>query len=299
MQELTIIIKTFNRKRSLWKLLSSIEKYFPKLNILIVDDSLIKYKKPTLNKFHNLNIKYITKNFDIGLSQGRNILLENVQTDLFLLCDDDFEFDERTNLIDAVNILRTEKADIVGGSIFDIYRINSIYSILWALSKPLRIVSVIKKMEILSIYNGIFEIINNDVTLKINRYFENYNKENRYETDIVSNFFIADTKKIVDMKGWQPEGIKVGEHQAFFYRAKINKLKVLYSPIFGAKHYPKKGLFYIGYRMRAVHMFKKSFEMLGLNSYKTIDENGKILYSYRRKSKRLEGRNTADLHVDE
>ena len=75
MKNWTIVIKTFERKNMLTKLLKSVEKYFPDIPVIIVDDSKNNYSKYILNKFKNLNIEYITEDFDIGLSKGRNILI--------------------------------------------------------------------------------------------------------------------------------------------------------------------------------------------------------------------------------
>ena len=98
MNEITIIIKTFERKKSLICLLKSIQKYYPEIPIIILDDSRNNYKNEVMNKFSKLNIEYIVTEFDIGLSEGRNRILRKVKTKYFLLCDDDFEFDERTKL---------------------------------------------------------------------------------------------------------------------------------------------------------------------------------------------------------
>lgn len=89
MSNITIIIKTFQRLKSLECLLKSIEDQ--KLNnipIIILDDSRENYKDAILEKFSKLNINYIVTEFDIGLSKGRNILLEHVKTDYIILCDD-------------------------------------------------------------------------------------------------------------------------------------------------------------------------------------------------------------------
>lgn len=106
MDDITIVIKTFERKKSLICLLRSIQKYYPDVFIIIVDDSKKSYREEILNSFRDLNINYIVTEFDIGLSEGRNILLRNVKTKYFMLCDDDFEFDKRTDINKAIQILK-------------------------------------------------------------------------------------------------------------------------------------------------------------------------------------------------
>ncbi|MDN7241676.1 glycosyltransferase [Planococcus sp. N028] len=282
MENITIIIKTFNRKYALWRLLDSIEYYYPSLPIVIVDDSKKNYMKETKKRFAALNIRYIVTSFDIGLSKGRNILIENVNTKYFLLCDDDLEFDERTKIGTAINILENNKAAVVGGTMYNRFKIDTLFAFLWALKKPSRFIDVFKKTEQVSVYNGIFEIENKDVILRTEHNSANYSHDNVYKTDITHNFFIADTSKIKTIRGWQPEEVKVGEHQAFFLRLKREGLTVFYTPNLGVKHYPKKTINYNRYRMRSYLMIGKSFEWQGLNSYKMIDENGEETILYKR-----------------
>ena len=91
MEKISIVIKTFERKKALERLLDSIEKYYPNIPIIIVDDSKNNYSKYILKKFKRLNIKYIVEDFDIGLSKGRNILINNV------LCINIYSFRNKNN----------------------------------------------------------------------------------------------------------------------------------------------------------------------------------------------------------
>lgn len=286
MNDITIGIKTFNRKKSLWRLLQSLEKYYPLIKIIIVDDSKYNYKEKTLRKFPKLNLKYIVTDFDIGLSSGRNILIENTITDYFVLCDDDFEFDERTNIIGALELLINKGVDILAGTVLNKFSINTFHSFLWALKKPKRFVDVLTKKEVPSVYNGNFISIDKDnVILELNQKYEMFTDEKYYNSDIVSNFFISKTKSIKSINGWQPENIKIGEHQIFYYRAKMLNLKIAYSNLFSVNHYPLKTLGYNKYRLRSVKMTKESFEYYGVTKYTIIDKNKKnIIYQYENKN---------------
>lgn len=279
--EFSIIIKTFERKDALIELLISIEELNIKAPIIILDDSKQNYKTKILDRFSNLSIKYIVTDFDIGLSKGRNILVENTQTKYFILCDDDFVFDKRLNLNKALQLIEKYELDILGGMIYNNYRIKTLYSFLWMLKKPKRILEKINKVEYPSIYNGNFSINDKKVELKFNRRLNEYSTEEVYYTDICSNFFIAKTDSIKSIKGWQPESVKVGEHQAFFLRAKMKELKVGFTPLFGVKHYPMKKLTYNKYRLRSYSMINESFSGLELDSYRSIDENGNVIYDYK------------------
>lgn len=281
MKNITIVIKTFNRMDALTRLLKSAENRFKDIPIIIVDDSKKDYKKQILKKFPDLKIKYIVESFDIGLSKGRNILIDNVETDYFLLCDDDFEFDERTKIFEYLDIAQKNNIDILGGVVYNRFFIDSIYSFLWTFKSFKRIKSVLKKDEIISIYNGNYYIDedNLNINVVINNNFNNFNSKDLYDTDICSNFFIANTKKIKNIGGWTPELLKVGEHEFFFWKAKLNNIKIAFSPNFGVVHYPKKTLNYIKFRGRASSLFQKACEINNLNSF-VVDVNGKKKYSY-------------------
>lgn len=279
MDEVTIIIKTFNRKKRLLKLVDSIFNYYPNINVIIVDDSRKSSMDSIIKKYNN--IKYINTEYDIGLSKGRNILVENVKTKYFLLCDDDFVFDNRTNLMLAKKILLKSKADILGGMVYNRISFNCLFSILWSLKKPSRIIDIIRKKEFISIYNGQLSDNKNRAILKIDKDINNYADKEYSHTDICSNFFIAKTKKIKKMGGWIPETLKVGEHEIFFLRAKREGVNVAFTTRFGVVHYPQKKLGYLRYRERAGKLFKDACSQLGLSSYIVKDKkDGTIYYKY-------------------
>lgn len=280
MNEVTIIIKTFERKKSLICLLNSIQKFYPNFPIVIVDDSKINYKNEIINKFKNLNIDYIITEFDIGLSKGRNILLQNVKTKYFLLCDDDFEFDERTDIDKALNIIKNNNIDILGGAIYEKVEVNSIISLLLLFKNPKRLLKFILGYESTRIYNGFFDIKKNEVTGKFNSNPADFSINEFYKVDIVTNFFIANTEKIKAINGWQPEEVKLGEHTIFFIRCKQNGIKVAYSSYFGVKHHPFRTLSYHKYRKRSEEMTECGFKFFEINSYKSYDSNGKLLSEY-------------------
>lgn len=279
-KEITIIIKTFNRKQNLIKILESIKHYYPLIQIIILDDSKKVYEKNILKLFPDLKITYISTEFDIGLSKGRNIMVKNVSTEYLLLCDDDYVFDDRTDLNLALEMIKTYNVDILGGLVLNRMKINNLFSLLWALKKPSRILDVIKKNEYPEVYNGKFYGDNMDLLLRLENSLECDQHIDVYETDIITNFFLANTQKVNNMGGWQPENIKVGEHKAFFWRAKKAGMRVMFSPMFSVLHFPYKTLNYSKYRLRANRMAKESFEAIGVKRFTVVDTNGKIQLEY-------------------
>lgn len=68
-----------------------------------------------------LDITLVPTGYDIGLSAARNRLIEQVSTDYFVLCDDDFVIDNNFHIGNAIRILDEEpEIDGVGGAYRDV-----------------------------------------------------------------------------------------------------------------------------------------------------------------------------------
>ena len=104
---LSIAIKTFMREDSLFRLLNSIDQYLPNYKIYIADDSDQSGQKEI--KYAELKEKghqVILLPFDVGLSAGRNILMNAIQEPYILLCDDDFILEEDNGVMETLKILK-------------------------------------------------------------------------------------------------------------------------------------------------------------------------------------------------
>lgn len=108
LNELTIVIKTFERYKTLARLLRSIRRYYPSVKIIVVDDS-----------FHRKEIKYVKKIYiscDSGVSAGKNEGLKYVTTKYALFLDDDFVFFRKTRIEDSLHLIDSDsRIDILGG----------------------------------------------------------------------------------------------------------------------------------------------------------------------------------------
>ena len=229
MDEVTIIIKTLDRCDCLINLLDSIFKKYPKIRVLVGDDSEISSKEKILSKFNQYNLQYYNLEKDCGLSAGRNFLLNKIQTKYFVLADDDFVFDQKTNLERAVQILEEKKLDIIGGYIRNYKIVKSNWD------KLLVLIQKILKYELPTNYIG---------TLKMegNTFYADYTVHSFpefAETDLVLNFFLAKTERIKEIHGWDPK-LKLQEHTEFFYRVKLNNLKVGFTNELSVQHHPVK-----------------------------------------------------------
>lgn len=112
-EDVTALIKTFERPLICRRLLDSIRRLYPTLPIVVVDDSRHPGDWPGT---HAVVLPY-----DVGLSAGRNEGLKHVETELFILLDDDFVFYRETDLSRAVAFMRAHPdVDLYGGQVLDL-----------------------------------------------------------------------------------------------------------------------------------------------------------------------------------
>ncbi len=252
----TIVVKTFERPKSLKNLLQSISKLGLKYPILVADDSRISLEREIKSEFSDLEITWLSLPFDTGLSEGRNILVNAVKSPYFLLCDDDFVFDERADIQKALRCLEENKLSVLGGDFYNYVTIPNIKRFIkLILTDPVKVKMFMLKEYSTSRYLGVFkESADGACELLITN---NKPSQLPYYCDLVNNFFLAKTDAIKKMGGWDPQ-LKLGEHEDFFFRAKKAGLAVAYLPDFGIGHYPVIRSNYKKYRLRAQE-FKRMF----------------------------------------
>lgn len=241
MDEVTFIIKTFERPYCVKRLVKSIFQKYPDAKILIADDSAQTCKEYFKNKYPNKDITVYELEEDQGLSFGRNYLVDRVNTDYFVLLDDDFVFDSKTDIEKGLSIFKEKNLDILGGYIRNYVMRDGIVSLI-----KLTIQNIIKYNKPAN-YLGKFKYSENDKILYIERIKNQF--PNYIETDIVLNFFIAKTEVIRNYNRWDDE-LKLQEHTAFFYKAKKNGLRVGFSNVFSVQHKPMRVNQYGEYRNR-------------------------------------------------
>lgn len=208
--DVTFGIKSFGRPQHVLKLISSIRERYPHSHITVMDDSdCAEFKVPK-------NVDLIrSEQTDIGLSAGRNTLIDKCETKYFVLLDDDFIFTDKTRIEDMVEVLKTYDLDIVGGSVFDV--------------GP----SAQKKDQPRTFY-GCFDF-ENDGDFKISTGKVRQWQSNVPLYDLVLNFFVAKTQSLRAVR-WTDE-FKLGEHLDFFIRAREQGLKISYVDQCVVDHY--------------------------------------------------------------
>lgn len=104
-KDTAVLITAYNRPLALEKTVSSIRKLFPEVSIFIGDNST----KPPAEPFRKRDrVVYIRLQPDFGLSATRNYLVDVADRagfEFVLFCDDDFIFDERSNIQELRDLL--------------------------------------------------------------------------------------------------------------------------------------------------------------------------------------------------
>jgi len=194
----TLCVKSFERPECLSRLLESITEYYPDLPVLVADDSETHPDVP-------LPARLLRLPYDTGLSEGRNILLQHVETPYFVLLDDDFIFCEQTRLELLLPLVASGAVDILGGDIISNGKSMRYHGWLWIHGTTL---------------------------------YHKHRKVNGSPVlcDLIMNFFLANTDTVRNV-GWDPEQ-KMFEHQDFFLRCKDAGLRVGFYPGCGIIHDP-------------------------------------------------------------
>ncbi|XP_070547560.1 beta-1,4 N-acetylgalactosaminyltransferase 1-like [Ptychodera flava] len=91
-EKVTVVTKTFERYDVVRRLIASIRKYYPRVEILIADDS------KDLQMLDGKGVNQYIMPFARGWFAGRNLLVSQVRTKYFLWVDDDFIFTKNTKL---------------------------------------------------------------------------------------------------------------------------------------------------------------------------------------------------------
>ncbi|XP_016339571.1 beta-1,4 N-acetylgalactosaminyltransferase 2 [Sinocyclocheilus anshuiensis] len=110
--QVTVLIKAFLRYKELNVLINSIRLNYPKIKIIVADDSL------NPEKVVGDNIEHYIMPPAQGWFAGRNLAVSQVTTKYFLWVDDDFVFLNETRIESFVNIMEAvPELDVVGGQV--------------------------------------------------------------------------------------------------------------------------------------------------------------------------------------
>lgn len=213
-----ILIKSFMRHDVLLMTLQSLRKHFNG-RIIVLDDSpeLTTIIESQINQF---NVELHKTEPNIGLSAGRNRMLKMVQSDYFLLMDNDFVLSDPDAITKLTLVSQHTNATIVGGLLWDCGALKA---------RP---------------WCGYFDYDpDHELVLKF------YDREkipkkqingiNYYECRFCQNFFLGRTEDFLRYNLSWDDNLKNQEHEDFFIRLP-RKLKVVETPDIYVTHYPIK-----------------------------------------------------------
>lgn len=200
----TIIVKTVGRMDKVIALAESTRKYYKTVKIIVSDD----HEQLSRSEGMSREFYYLPLEPDVGLSAGRNRMVERVETEYFLTLDDDFTMDGTSQIGLLLHALETPPVD--GSRRFDI-----------AGGK-----NPVDEGKFNLDFCGFFTIANKTLFLHPGNYG---NHELCQHVDFVPNIFLGRTSTFKNVIQWD-EVLKVGEHEDFFIRAKALGLKTLTCP---------------------------------------------------------------------
>jgi GT2 family glycosyltransferase len=218
---ITAIVKTFERPRSLDRLVRSIQRYYPELHVIVGDDSITPYPRH--------DVEYIRLPVDVGVAAGRNTLLGLVDTPYFVSLDDDFAFTAETRLEYLLETIERHDAALVAGDL-----VSCKQKFAWRVTREREV------------YQGVFRREGDALRLVPGHAGA---VGEAYQCDITPHFFLARTEAIREVGGWFAP-LKAEDHCELQIRLKDAGLRVLHRPDVAAEHWQEQPLVYAAYRAR-------------------------------------------------
>ena len=209
----TLAVKTARRPHLVVRLAKSVRDTLGfDLPIVAFDDGPNNYPDTVHQKIAEYPLlKYIvSNNEDLGISQGRNLAVLHVETKYFFLLDDDIKFNQYSALDKLVEILDTTDATVVSA----VYMLGKGFTGYFRFSKDIK-----SKKRTMGIYHDACTFVNQTIP----------NHPDCVLCDISSNVFLARTKEILYVGGWDPE-LMIFEHRDIFIRLKAAGMKVVLCP---------------------------------------------------------------------
>lgn len=237
LRDVSLIIKTFDRPQALDRLLASLRRHgYGDCPVLIADDSNDPYRDAVMRTHGDIVDEYVVLPFDTGVSKGRNELLKRVETDYFVINDDDFVYDERTDIEWMREQVAASNLDLLGGVVFEPREFEG-----WSWRSPVDSLQSWAKHtfgspgEISRDWHG--ELNREGQTLQLRK--SNHWSPPYTRCDFTLQFFLARTDAVWSTVGGWANPLKCfGEHWEFFYRVKQAGLEVAFTMEAGVRHLP-------------------------------------------------------------
>ena len=206
----TVLIKTFQRPRTVNAAIASIRRFYPSVAIIVADDG----REPVTIDDRSATVHRLP--FDSGTAKGRNFLLSEVRSEFFLMMDDDHLFTRQTKLARMLELLEAGSFDILGCLVFEETPRSQVRA-----QRRRRIIDFEMDMKL------------EDGTLRFSEPDQEFDRTIR--CDLVHQFFLARTAVVRAAGGWD-DRLKTADHTDFFLRMKKARLKVGFTPLVAARH---------------------------------------------------------------
>jgi hypothetical protein len=201
--DVTCVVKTLLRRTQLMRLVRSIRAFYPEVAIAIGDDSPQPLSPRDRRWLERARAEYHRLPVDVGLSEGRNRLIEGVETRYAVLCDDDFLFYRHTDLRFMRDVLEQGEVELLGAGYLD-----------WSGRRWRR-----------SEWAGHFERRGSELEMVPLTPASPWKR-----CDMTQNFFMVRVEALRHRQlRWDPS-LKVGEHVEFFLQARERGLVVAHTP---------------------------------------------------------------------
>lgn len=199
--KLTAIIRTFDRPKSLKRLVKSFRRFHPEMKILVADDGLNESSCKQTDRLRLPSEK--------GRAAAYNAMLARVRTPYFLLLDEHAELHRDSQLSALLELVAMDRLDVAAGSLV------SCECKFWFFTRR-------KPMAM----HGLMEIAGERLSLIAGSRSQG---DGFWWCDLVGNFFIARTDRVRAMGGWDPE-LRDDSREEFFFRAHRHGIRVGIEP---------------------------------------------------------------------
>lgn len=197
----TAVIKTFLRDDACLACVDSLRQSYPEMPIIVADDGYVSDRKERALADAGIS-NYIRMPFNVGLSRGRNALVNSVGTDYALVGDDDFQYSKFSGIEKLLALM--DVADVACGSAV---RDDVVHRYEYLIERRASQLRFVKMKDEYEAHEGI-----------------------RYaSTGLGLNFFVGRTHLLRAVR-WD-ENIRIRwEHEDFFLRVRAADARVVFCP---------------------------------------------------------------------
>lgn len=239
-----VTIKSILRWKSVERLVKSIKRWYPNVEILIVDDSFESMPDNLPEEIERVistpGVTWYQVEYDYGLSASRSFLMREATSDYVINCDDDFVFTEETKIHLLADILDQDKSvDIAAGLV----RMDG---------------------KVAEEWNGHFEFVKKEKgyvleVLPLQSEWKRCNNVWYRQTDLTWNFYCARKSRLIENPR-DPRFKIVGEHLDHFLGFHRDGIKTVETPNIIVGHLENRPQEYLKMRRRYKEFFDPLME---------------------------------------